>query len=176
MSTASICVLALTAASAGAFSAGRPATALARASATRRVHSSPSLQMNIFNQLMGGGYAEPCVMGDESIMSEKAHGTSDVPVQENLRWNCDQETAGESRHGGDTHAKAAARAAVFRRVSAMPGPFPGPSPAAAPADWLACAGPPNGRRDSRARARSRDEDAGKTWWPAGPSTTGSRPN
>jgi len=32
-------------------------------------------------------------MGDESIMSQKKHGTSDVPVQKDLRWNCDYETA-----------------------------------------------------------------------------------
>ncbi len=38
-------------------------------------------------------YPAPCVMGDESIMSPKAHGTSDVPVQQNLRWNCDRDTA-----------------------------------------------------------------------------------
>lgn len=35
----------------------------------------------------------PVVMGDESIMSKKAHGTSAVPVQSNLRWGCDQKTA-----------------------------------------------------------------------------------
>lgn len=29
-------------------------------------------------------------MGDESIMSQKANGTSATPVQENLRWNCDK--------------------------------------------------------------------------------------
>lgn len=34
-----------------------------------------------------------CVMGDESIMSEKAHGTSEVPVQSNLRWQCRPELA-----------------------------------------------------------------------------------
>ena len=33
------------------------------------------------------------VMGDEAIMSKKAHGTSATPVQKNLRWNCDFETA-----------------------------------------------------------------------------------
>merc|ERR1719389_1232139 len=49
--------------------------------------------MNLLNQLLGKGYDAPCVMGDEEIMSQKAHGTSDVPVQENLRWNCDRETA-----------------------------------------------------------------------------------
>ncbi|KAL3786761.1 hypothetical protein ACHAW5_002962 [Stephanodiscus triporus] len=38
-------------------------------------------------------YAAPCVMGDESIMSPKAHGTSAVPVQKDLRWNCDYDTA-----------------------------------------------------------------------------------
>mmetsp|Transcript_22438 Transcript_22438/g.48850 ORF Transcript_22438/g.48850 Transcript_22438/m.48850 type:complete len:162 (-) Transcript_22438:422-907(-) len=33
------------------------------------------------------------VMGDESIMAPKAHGTSAVPVQQNLRWKCDRDTA-----------------------------------------------------------------------------------
>ena len=32
-------------------------------------------------------------MGDESIMSQKSHGTSEKPVQENLRWNCDVKNA-----------------------------------------------------------------------------------
>lgn len=34
-------------------------------------------------------------MGDESIMSPKAHGTSEVPVQSNLRWDCDRKKADE---------------------------------------------------------------------------------
>jgi len=34
------------------------------------------------------GCESPCVPGDESIMSQKEHGTSHVPVQENLRWGC----------------------------------------------------------------------------------------
>mmetsp|Transcript_22228 Transcript_22228/g.51281 ORF Transcript_22228/g.51281 Transcript_22228/m.51281 type:complete len:182 (+) Transcript_22228:224-769(+) len=33
------------------------------------------------------------VMGDESIMTPKAHGTSETPVQKNLRWNCRNELA-----------------------------------------------------------------------------------
>merc|ERR1712050_481707 len=33
------------------------------------------------------------LVGDESIMSKKAHGTTDAPVQKNLRWNCDQTVA-----------------------------------------------------------------------------------
>jgi hypothetical protein len=35
----------------------------------------------------------PCVPGTEDIMSPKAHGTSEYPVQQNLRWDCDWETA-----------------------------------------------------------------------------------
>ena len=38
-------------------------------------------------------FPAPCVMGDESIMSKKAHGTSNTPVQENLKWGCDRDTA-----------------------------------------------------------------------------------
>mmetsp|Transcript_26743 Transcript_26743/g.77105 ORF Transcript_26743/g.77105 Transcript_26743/m.77105 type:complete len:197 (-) Transcript_26743:1227-1817(-) len=38
-------------------------------------------------------FPPPCVMGDESIMSKKAHGTSAVPVQGSLRWDCDGKTA-----------------------------------------------------------------------------------
>eukprot|EP00548_Thalassiothrix_antarctica_P005997 CAMPEP_0194130062 /NCGR_PEP_ID=MMETSP0152-20130528/1219_1 /TAXON_ID=1049557 /ORGANISM="Thalassiothrix antarctica, Strain L6-D1" /LENGTH=170 /DNA_ID=CAMNT_0038824483 /DNA_START=104 /DNA_END=616 /DNA_ORIENTATION=+ len=44
--------------------------------------------------MMGNkSFGPPVVMGDESIMSKKAHGTSDGPVQDNLRWACDKETA-----------------------------------------------------------------------------------
>jgi len=49
--------------------------------------------MGLFDMLSGKQYAEPCVMGDESIMSQKAHGTSETPVQENLRWSCDRKVA-----------------------------------------------------------------------------------
>ncbi|KAJ8599797.1 hypothetical protein CTAYLR_004021 [Chrysophaeum taylorii] len=38
-------------------------------------------------------YAPPCVMGDESIMAPKDHGTSATPVQQDLRWSCDVSTA-----------------------------------------------------------------------------------
>ena len=40
-------------------------------------------------------YPAPAVMGDESIMSKKKHGTSNVPVQANLRWKVDQMKADE---------------------------------------------------------------------------------
>ena len=33
------------------------------------------------------------IYADESIMDQKAHGTSATPVQKNLRWNCDYNTA-----------------------------------------------------------------------------------
>jgi hypothetical protein len=32
-------------------------------------------------------------MAEEGVMSRKKHGTSDRPVQEDLRWNCDRDTA-----------------------------------------------------------------------------------
>jgi hypothetical protein len=32
-------------------------------------------------------------MAEEEVMSQKGHGTSEKPVQKNLRWNCDFETA-----------------------------------------------------------------------------------
>jgi len=35
----------------------------------------------------------PCVIGDESIMSPKSHGTSATPVQQNLRWKSDGKVA-----------------------------------------------------------------------------------
>ena len=38
-------------------------------------------------------YPPPAVMGSESIMSTKSHGTSNVPVQKNLRWKCDRDLA-----------------------------------------------------------------------------------
>lgn len=68
---------------------------------TKHVSSkaSSSLRMGLedaFKSLLGLGgqvYPEPCVMGDESIMSKKAHGTSNTPVQENLRWDVDRENA-----------------------------------------------------------------------------------
>ena len=39
------------------------------------------------------GCEDPCVLGDESIMSMKAHGTSETPVQDPLRWGCDVSVA-----------------------------------------------------------------------------------
>ena len=38
-------------------------------------------------------YPAPCVMGNESIMSPKKHGTSNTVVQSDLRWGCDRKVA-----------------------------------------------------------------------------------
>ena len=63
-----------------------PATALLVAPAVRRARS--------INML--GGFDGPVVMGTEEIMSDKGkgHGTSPVPIQKDLRWNCDVEVMG----------------------------------------------------------------------------------
>lgn len=47
----------------------------------------------LFGATQGRTYPPPCVMGDESTMSQKEHGTSHAPVQKNLRWGCDVSTA-----------------------------------------------------------------------------------
>lgn len=44
-----------------------------------------------FNQ--DPGCTKPCIQGDESIMSQKEHGTSRTPVQSPLRWGCDDKVA-----------------------------------------------------------------------------------
>ena len=44
---------------------------------------------NLLSDMFGMGKKEfdaPCVMGEEEIMSQKAHGTSATPVQQDLRW------------------------------------------------------------------------------------------
>ena len=50
---------------------------------------------NLMEELFGAskGFAAPVVMGTEEMMSQKEFGTSAVPVQKELRWNCDVETA-----------------------------------------------------------------------------------
>jgi peptide methionine sulfoxide reductase MsrB len=47
------------------------------------------------------------VVGDENIMSEKAHGTSSTPVQNNLKWNADRDLSDRicnfNRHGAEQY-------------------------------------------------------------------------
>jgi peptide methionine sulfoxide reductase MsrB len=60
----------------------------------RSLFKSPQA-IHLFQRTMFGSkkFPPPCVMGTEDIMSKKAHGTSDTPVQDNLRWSVDQQTA-----------------------------------------------------------------------------------
>ncbi len=48
------------------------------------------------------------VRGDESLMSQKAHGTTESPVQPNLRWSVARDTADKicsfNRHYGKSNA------------------------------------------------------------------------
>ena len=62
---------------------------------SRQASPGTALNMGILDFLGFGssGYEDPCVMGEESIMSPKEHGTSSVPVQEALRWDCDRKVA-----------------------------------------------------------------------------------
>jgi len=51
-------------------------------------------RLNLLNKLFGSApTAGLPILAEESVMSEKAHGTSEKPVQKKLRWNCDNETA-----------------------------------------------------------------------------------
>ena len=57
---------------------------------------SKTTQRHLFNQLFSSSTTSNSkypIKADESIMSKKQHGTSDEPVQKNLRWNCDYDTA-----------------------------------------------------------------------------------
>jgi len=51
------------------------------------------LRLDLLGAMFKKEFGPPVVMGDEEIMSQKEHGTSAVPVQENLRWSCDRDTA-----------------------------------------------------------------------------------
>eukprot|EP00980_Cylindrotheca_fusiformis_P028859 scaffold22660_cov127-Cylindrotheca_fusiformis.AAC.13 len=52
-----------------------------------------SSQRQMFNFFGTASSSKYPVVAEESIMSKKAHGTSEKPVQKDLRWNCDYETA-----------------------------------------------------------------------------------
>ncbi|EEC49902.1 predicted protein [Phaeodactylum tricornutum CCAP 1055/1] len=47
----------------------------------------------LFDKLFSTSSGKLPVMAEEDVMSPKAHGTSEKPVQKNLRWNCDFDTA-----------------------------------------------------------------------------------
>ncbi|CAJ1918373.1 unnamed protein product [Cylindrotheca closterium] len=52
-------------------------------------------QQQLFKNLFGtaAGSSKYPVMAEESVMGPKAHGTSEKPVQKDLKWNCDFEVA-----------------------------------------------------------------------------------
>eukprot|EP00549_Striatella_unipunctata_P016563 CAMPEP_0118696536 /NCGR_PEP_ID=MMETSP0800-20121206/13905_1 /TAXON_ID=210618 ORGANISM="Striatella unipunctata, Strain CCMP2910" /NCGR_SAMPLE_ID=MMETSP0800 /ASSEMBLY_ACC=CAM_ASM_000638 /LENGTH=182 /DNA_ID=CAMNT_0006595667 /DNA_START=71 /DNA_END=619 /DNA_ORIENTATION=- len=54
---------------------------------------SETILGTLFGMTAAKTFPPPCIMGDESIMSQKEHGTSHTPVQQNLRWGCDWDTA-----------------------------------------------------------------------------------
>lgn len=58
--------------------------------------ASDGSDMNLSDGCKGAPVADgvklPIVCGEE-VMSAKAHGTTEKPVQENLRWNCEWKTA-----------------------------------------------------------------------------------
>jgi len=49
-----------------------------------------SLLGNLYNAQSSEQCSKPCIPGSEDIMKPKEHGTSHTPVQENLRWECDE--------------------------------------------------------------------------------------
>ena len=60
---------------------------LPQSTATRQVH--PSKPLFLLDKLFGSTAAQSSeypVYAEESVMSKKAHGTSEKPVQKNLRW------------------------------------------------------------------------------------------
>lgn len=66
------------------------------------IHGQPRLLMGMNSSNDSGigksfsqfpSCTSPCVPGDESIMDQKEHGTSHVPVQKDLRWGCNWSTA-----------------------------------------------------------------------------------
>jgi len=56
--------------------------------------NTTSQRFNVFNRLFGSApNSEYPIMTGEETMSQKGHGTSKKPVQSDLRWGCDNETA-----------------------------------------------------------------------------------
>ena len=73
----------------------RSSSAFGPAAFSRTSASANATQRNMFNRLFGANTisSEYPIMAEESAMSQKGHGTSEAPVQKELRWNCDNETA-----------------------------------------------------------------------------------
>lgn len=61
--------------------------------ARRGAAGNGAARLFLFDKLFSTASGKLPVMADEAVMNEKAHGTSEKPVQKNLRWSCDYETA-----------------------------------------------------------------------------------
>lgn len=57
--------------------------------------TTSSSQRHLFNKLFSSASSTGKfpLMAEEDVMSPKQHGTSEKPVQKQLRWNCDYDTA-----------------------------------------------------------------------------------
>lgn len=76
----------------------RSVSAFLPAIGQHRISSSPAVAGMVSNRdsnsrLFLSTTKKLPVMAEESVMSKKAHGTSEKPVQKDLRWNCDFSTA-----------------------------------------------------------------------------------
>ena len=67
----------------------------AAAATTRRSRTASPIAnlLDVLGGAMKKGFDPPVIMGTEEMMSEKEFGTSAVPIQQDLRWGCDVETA-----------------------------------------------------------------------------------
>ena len=76
--------------------AARLAFQQGRASKSARNMSSKAVPEGLSDGCKGAPVPEGVklpIMADESVMAPKAHGTTETPVQQNLRWNCEWKTA-----------------------------------------------------------------------------------
>jgi hypothetical protein len=63
------------------------------APAIKAAGRSSNVQRSLFNFFSSAQTGAYPIKAEESAMSQKGHGTSVKPVQKDLRWNCDYETA-----------------------------------------------------------------------------------
>lgn len=74
-------------------SMGSPSTAFLAPTIKAAGRSAMNSQRNLFNMFGSASTGQYPVYAEEAVMAPKAHGTSEKPVQQNLRWNCDYNTA-----------------------------------------------------------------------------------
>lgn len=62
-------------------------------SSARAFAPSPVSARSFSRTAMAAATGKLPILAGEEVMSQKAHGTSEEPVQKNLRWGCDYDTA-----------------------------------------------------------------------------------